>query len=467
MTFRTRFAPSPTGDLHIGGVRTALFSYLFARHHAGEFVLRIEDTDRERSTAAARDLIIEGMQWLGLHADEGPILQSERFDRYRSVVAQMLESGSAYYCYCTREELDERREAQRKAKQNPAYDRRCRDRREPREGVEPVVRFRNPLEGAVVFDDLVQGRIAVSNEEIDDFIIARSDGTPTYNFTVVVDDLDMNISHVIRGDDHINNTPKQINVMRAIGKQPPAYAHVPMILGADGAKLSKRHGAASVLAYRDMGYLPEALLNYLVRLGWSHGDQETFTLEQMIELFDVANVNKSASAFNPDKLVWLNQHYLKTLPAQQVALALAPHYRAMSIDTTDGAALEEVVELYKERAKTLLDIAEASAWLFSDRVDYDPKAAKKHLKPAALPVLKWLHDRLTATDDWREPVLDEVVAQAMQALDVKMGAVAQPLRLALTGGSFSPAIGATLRVAGQALALERIGSAIAWLEAQH
>ncbi|HEY4368735.1 MAG TPA: glutamate--tRNA ligase, partial [Steroidobacteraceae bacterium] len=310
MPIRTRFAPSPTGLLHIGGVRTALFSWLYARRHGGTFVLRIEDTDRERSTDAATQVILDGMEWLGLQADEGPFYQSRRMDRYREVLAQFLQDGHAYHCYCTREELAEMRSKQEAAKQKPRYDGTCRNRTEPRAGVNPVVRFKNPVDGNVLVEDVIHGNVVFENTELDDLIIARSDGTPTYNFCVVVDDMDMKITHVIRGDDHLNNTPRQINMLRALGATTPVYAHVPMILGADGAKLSKRHGAVSVLQYREEGYLPEALLNYLVRLGWSHGDQEIFTLEQMAELFDIADVNKSASAFNADKLLWINQQHI-------------------------------------------------------------------------------------------------------------------------------------------------------------
>ncbi|MEM8685318.1 MAG: glutamate--tRNA ligase, partial [Pseudomonadota bacterium] len=311
MTVRTRFAPSPTGVLHIGGVRTALFCYLYARRHGGEFILRIEDTDRERSTQASVDAILEGMNWLGLDHDEGPYFQMQRFDRYRQVLDEWLESGHAYYCYCTREELDAMREQQRAAGLKPRYDGRWRDKSERREGVDPVIRFRNPIEGQVVFNDAVRGMVAVDNDELDDLIIARSDGTPTYNFTVIVDDADMAISHVIRGDDHLSNTPRQINMFTALGAEPPSYAHVPMILGADGSRLSKRHGAVNVIDYREKGFLPEALLNYLVRLGWSHGDQEIFSMDEMIALFDLKDVNAAASTFNPEKLEWLNQHYIQ------------------------------------------------------------------------------------------------------------------------------------------------------------
>ena len=319
MTIKTRFAPSPTGYLHIGGARTALFSWLYARKHGGKFVLRIEDTDLERSTVESVNAILEGMTWLGLEYDEGPFFQTQRFDRYKEVIKQLLDEGKAYRCYCTKDELEAMRNEQMANKQKPRYDGRCRTRSEPREGVEPVIRFRNPTEGAVVVDDLVRGKVVFQNSELDDLIIARGDGTPTYNLVVVVDDLEMGIDYVIRGDDHLNNTPRQINILKALGAEPPRYAHVPMILGEDGKRLSKRHGAVSVMQYRDDGYLPEAVLNYLVRLGWSHGDQEIFSIGEMVELFDVADINNSASTFNTSKLLWLNQHYIKTLDAAHVA----------------------------------------------------------------------------------------------------------------------------------------------------
>ena len=336
MSVRTRFAPSPTGVLHIGSVRTALFCWLYARHHEGQYILRIEDTDRARSTQENVDAITDGLSWLGLDADEGPILQTSRFDRYGEVIAQWLADGSAYHCYCTKEELEEVRERQMAAGYKTRYDGRCRDRAEPREGVDPVVRFRNPPDGEVIVDDLVRGRVVFDNTELDDLIIARSDGTPTYNFTVVVDDSDMGISHVIRGDDHLNNTPRQMNMLEALNVAPPRYAHLPMILGPDGSKLSKRHGAVDVREYRQKGYLPHALLNYLVRLGWSHGDQEIFSMDEMIRLFDIVDVNQSASAFNPDKLTWLNQQHIIASPADQLGAQLAPYLAAIGIDVADG-----------------------------------------------------------------------------------------------------------------------------------
>ena len=335
MTVRTRFAPSPTGYLHVGGARTALFSYLFARKHGGVFVLRIEDTDLERSTAASVNAILEGMAWLGLTYDEGPFFQTNRFERYNAVIDELIAKGLAYRCDCPKERIDALREGQMARKEKPRYDGRCRGRH-----IDPqqphAVRFRNPDDGLVVVDDMIRGRIAFRNDELDDLIVRRTDGSPTYNLSVVVDDIDMGITHVIRGDDHINNTPRQINILRALGQEPPRYAHVPMILGDDGSRLSKRHGAVSVIGYRDDGFLPEALLNYLVRLGWSHGDREIFSLDEMIELFDIAGVNKAASTFNTDKLLWLNQHYIQHADPQRIAHLLSPHMGRLGIDPSEG-----------------------------------------------------------------------------------------------------------------------------------
>src|SRR3984885_14698615 len=364
MTIVTRFAPSLTGLLHIGGVRTALFSWLYARRHGGRFILRGEDTDRERSTDEAIQVILDGMQWLGLTYDEGPYYQTRRFDRYREVLEQLLAEGNAYYCYCSKEELEEMRNAQLARKQKPRYDGRGRHRSTAVAGVQPVVRFKNPLEGEVIVEDLVHGLVVFQNAELDDLIIARSDGTPTYNFCVVVDDSDMHITHVIRGDDHLNNTPRQINMLRAIGFTPPAYAHVAMILGPDGAKLSKRHGAVSVLYYREEGYLPEALLNYLVRLGWSHGDQEIFSLEELVQLFDIADVNKAASAFNPEKLLWVNQQHMMRAPLPYLAGVLREQLQSLGIESEDRSLLEGVVAGQRERSKTMKEMALSSRYFF-------------------------------------------------------------------------------------------------------
>jgi glutamyl-tRNA synthetase len=463
MTIRTRFAPSPTGYLHVGGARTALFSWLYARKHGGTFVLRIEDTDLERSTAESVNAILEGMTWLGLEYDEGPFYQTHRFDRYKALIQELLDEGKAYHCYCSREELDEMREAQMARKEKPRYDGRCRHRSEPREGVAPVVRFRNPDDGAVVIDDQVKGQIIVRNSELDDLIIARSDGSPTYNFTVVVDDLDMRITHVIRGDDHVNNTPRQINILKALGAELPKYAHVPMILGSDGARLSKRHGAVSVMQYRDDGFLPEAVLNYLVRLGWSHGDQEIFSLDEMIEHFDVPDINHSASTFNPDKLLWLNHHYLMHGDPVHVAHHFRWHLGRLGIDPTEGPDPVEVVKAQRERNKTLVEMAEASAFFYRDFDQYDEKAAKKNLTPDAIEGLSMLRETLGALRPWVRESIHDIIAATAEALDVKMGGIAQPLRVAVSGTSVSPPIDLTLEILGQEKTLSRIDQALAWI----
>jgi glutamyl-tRNA synthetase len=461
MTVVTRFAPSPTGLLHVGGARTALFCWLYARRMGGKFILRVEDTDRERSTEEAVRVILEGMAWLGLEADAGPFYQTERFDRYRSVIAGMLEAGTAYHCYCTKQELDAMREQQVARKEKPRYSGICRERREPRPGVAPVVRFKNPPAGAVVVEDLVHGAVTFQNAELYDLIIARSDGTPTYNFCVVVDDMDMGVTHVIRGDDHLNNTPRQMNMLLALGATPPAYAHVPMILGPDGAKLSKRHGAVSVLQYEEEGYLPDALLNYLVRLGWSHGDQEVFTREEMIAAFDIHDVNKAASAFNPEKLLWLNQQHMVRSPPT----ALVPHLRAqlrrLGLDSDDEVLLEGVIVAQRERAKTLKEMAENSRFFFTDEVPLDPKAVAKHLTPEALGTLGKVRGKLAALGDWSAAAIHDVLNALAAELQVGLGKIAQPLRVAVTGTAVSPPIDATLSLLGRGRSLARIDAALA------
>ncbi len=462
---KTRFAPSPTGYLHIGGARTALFSWLYARRHGGPFVLRIEDTDLERSTPESVNAILEGMNWLGLDYDEGPFYQTQRFERYREVLRQLLREGQAYYCYCTREELEALRTAQMARKEKPRYDGRYRDYQgPPRPDVEPVIRFRNPLDGEVVVDDLIRGRIVIRNNELDDLIIARADGSPTYNFCVVVDDLDMGITHVIRGDDHINNTPRQINIFQALRTPPPQYAHVPMILGADGKRLSKRHGAVSVMQYRDDGFLPEALLNYLARLGWSHGDQEIFSLEELVRLFDLAAVNKAASAFNPDKLLWLNQHYLKTSDPAHVARHLSWHVGQLGIDPSEGPALIEVVKAFRERTRTLKEMAENSAFLYQEFTNYDEKAANKNLTAAAETPLRRLNEVLATLPEWYAESIHAAVARVAEDSGLLLGKVAQPLRVAVSGTAVSPPIDLTLELLGRPKTLARIQRALEYLQ---
>jgi glutamyl-tRNA synthetase len=454
----TRFAPSPTGMLHIGGVRTALFSWLYARRMKGQFILRVEDTDLERSTPEAVRVIVEGMAWLGLDHDQGPFYQTQRFDRYKEVIAGMLKAGTAYPCYCSKEELDAMRADQQARKEKPRYDGRCRHGKGPGPGSgrQPVVRFKNPEEGATVVEDVVHGAVTFQNKELDDLIIARSDGTPTYNFCVVVDDADMGVTHVIRGDDHLNNTPRQMNMLLALGKTPPVYAHVPMILGPDGAKLSKRHGAVSVLEYQDQGYLPEALLNYLVRLGWSHGDQEYFTRDDMIAAFDVRDINKAASALNPDKMLWLNQQHLIRAQPKDVVPHLRWHLARLGIYSQNDALLEGIVLAQRERSKTLKEMAEASRFFFADEVTLDAKAADKHLTPDARALLRELTARFEALPEWNAAALHGALEAFAQEKGLGLGKVAQPLRVAVTGGTISPPIDQTLTLLGQARSLARL-----------
>ncbi len=462
MTVRTRFAPSPTGYLHVGGARTALFSWLYARRHGGTFVLRIEDTDLERSTTESVNAILEGMTWLGLEYDEGPFYQTERFDHYNNVIQKLMDDGLAYRCNCTKERTDTLREEAMKRKDKPRYDGHCRNKKVSPD--EPhVIRFRNPDHGAVVVDDMVRGKVLFNNEELDDLIIRRTDGSPTYNLTVVVDDLDMKITHVIRGDDHLNNTPRQINILRALGHEPPRYGHVPMILGDDGARLSKRHGAVSVMQYRDEGFLPEALLNYLVRLGWSSGNQEIFSLDEMVNLFDIGDVNKAASAFNTEKLMWLNQHYIKTDSPLRIAHLLSPHIGKLGIDPINGPNLVEVTEAQQERAKTLVEMAEISAFFYKDFDQFDGQAAKKNLRPVARKGLEKMREALESLDDWRPETLHQTVIDVSEALEIKMGKVAQPLRVAVVGRAASPGIDVTLYLVGREACLRRIDKALEFI----
>lgn len=467
MKVRTRFAPSPTGYLHIGGARTALFSWLYARRHQGAFILRIEDTDLERSTQQAVDAILESMDWLGLNYDEGPFYQTRRFDRYKEVIEQMLAAGSAYRCYCSKEELEAMRAEQMARKEKPRYNGFWRDRSDsPPAGVQPVIRFRNPIDGEVVVDDQIHGRVVFQNAELDDLIIARADGSPTYNFCVVVDDMDMGVTHVIRGDDHLNNTPRQINILRALGATPPLYAHVPMILGPDGKKLSKRHGTVSVMEYEKEGILPEALLNFLVRLGWSHGDQEVFSMEELVEKFDAADVNKSAAAVNPDKLLWLNQHYIKTLPVAAVARRLEVYVRRIGLNPDNGPPLTAVVEALRERAKTLVEMAAACHCFYSEFEHYHEEAARSHLTAAVLPAFEALQLRLKAMQPWSAGGVHDALAGVAEVHGLKLGKLAQPLRVAVTGTTVSPPIDATVALIGRDRTLERLDRAVAFIR-QH
>lgn len=451
----TRFAPSPTGNLHIGGARTALYCWLYAHKKQGKFILRIEDTDLERSTQESVQAILDAMQWLNLNYDEGPYFQTKRFDRYRAVVQQLLNEGKAYKCYCSKERLEALRLEQTEKKIKPRYDGFCRTPKEV--GAENyVIRFYNPDTGVVEFDDLIRGKLIFQNEELDDLIIARSDGTPTYNFTVVVDDWDMKVTHVIRGDDHINNTPRQINILRALGATPPLYAHVPMILGEDGKRLSKRHGAAGVMTYREEGILPHALLNYLVRLGWSHGDQEIFSMQEMIDYFEIHDINKSPAALNPEKLLWLNQHYLKTDAPEEVAKELAWQMQRLGVDYTKGPSLVDIVKTLAERSKTLKEMAEKSRFFYEDVV-YNDAAVQQQLTADTLPSLKMIHQSLTSLSNWSKETIHEVIANTAEKLSLKLGKIAQPLRVAVTGDTLSPPIDVTLFLLGKEKVLQRLG----------
>ena len=460
MTVRTRFAPSPTGYLHLGGARTALFAWAYARRFGGTFILRIEDTDLERSTPEAVQAILDGMQWLGLHHDEGPFYQMKRMDRYREVIAQMLAEGTAYHCYCSPEEVEAMRERQRAAGDKPRYDGTWRP--EPGktlppvpEGRKPVVRFKNPLDGEVSWEDAVKGRITISNREMDDLVIARPDGTPTYNFCVVVDDWDMKITHVIRGDDHVNNTPRQINILKALGGQLPIYGHVPMILGADGEKLSKRHGAVSVMEYPAQGYLPEAMLNYLARLGWSHGDDEIFSMEQLCSWFDLDHLTKSPAQFNPEKLAWLNNHYIKQADNQRLAELAMPELERDGAKFNDAPPLPEVIALLKDRANTINELADA-AMLFYREPKPDPNLLAQHLTDAARAALKQFAESAASTEWSKEPIA-ALMKQVLAEHQMKMPQLAMPLRLLVTGQLQTPSVDAVLALFGREVVLERIG----------
>lgn len=460
MRVRTRFAPSPTGVLHLGSVRTALFCWLYARHLQGQFILRIEDTDRERSTPENVNAILDGMEWLGLDADEGPIYQSDRYDRYQEVIDQWLEEGKAYHCYCTKDELETLRAGQMQRGEKTRYDGRCRDRREPRDGVPPVVRFKNPLGGEVVINDQVRGRVVFQNAELDDLIIARSDGSPTYNFSVIIDDFDMRISHVIRGDDHLNNTPKQMNMLDALGAEIPMYAHLPMILGPDGAKLSKRHGAVDIRDYREKGYLPEAMLNYLVRLGWSYGDQEIFSIDEMVAHFDIAGVNQSASSFNPEKLLWLNQQHIIAAPAKRLGEALKPYLIEIGLDPTQGPDPADLADIFRERAETLVEMAESARYCYADFDEIDAKAAKKNLRPVVLEPLEAARNALAELDHWNMQSIDETIHKVAASFEINLGKLGQPIRVAVTGGAVSPPIDATVWLVGKERTIKRLDHAL-------
>lgn len=456
---RTRFAPSPTGFLHIGGARTALFSWAFARHHQGQFVLRIEDTDLARSTPEAVQAILDGMNWLGLTHDEGPFYQTQRMDRYKAVIQQMLEAGSAYPCYASSTELDAMRAEQMARGEKPRYDGRWRP--EPGKdlppapvGINPTIRFRNPTEGLVAWDDMVKGRIEISNTELDDLIIARGDGTPTYNFCVVVDDWDMGITQVIRGDDHVNNTPRQINILKALGAPVPAYAHLSMILGDDGQKLSKRHGAVSVMQYDDEGYLPEAVINYLARLGWSHGDDEVFSREQFVEWFDLNHITPSAAQFNTQKLNWLNAHYIKQAANDYLSTDVRRRLALRGAVDTGLPPVEGIVALYKERVQTLVELTDAVEQLQGHP---QPTAELKaqHLTDTTRPILAAFAQALTSVD-WEVSAIAAVLKTTLAEHSAKMPALAMPVRLALVGQTQTPSVDALIALFTREEVLKRI-----------
>ncbi|HXE95142.1 MAG TPA: glutamate--tRNA ligase [Dongiaceae bacterium] len=438
---RLRFAPSPTGYLHVGGARTALFNWLLARKQGGTFILRIEDTDVERSTKESLEAILEGMKWLGLDWDEGPFYQSDSFPLYKEHVQKLLDSGKAYKCYCTTEELEAKRNLAMQEGRKPKYDGTCRELAEQPDGQPYVVRFRAPQGGVTAFDDLIKGTITFPNDELDDLIIQRTDGTPTYNFCVVIDDATMRITTVIRGDDHVNNTPRQIQLYEALGFPVPQFAHVPMILGSDKARLSKRHGATSVIAYRDMGFLPEALINYLVRLGWSHGDDEIFSREEMIQKFDINNVGRSASVFNTEKLLWLNAHYIKNGDPERLADLLLPHLSAQEVTTLGGPDLVAVVKTLQERAQTLVEMAERAVFYYNAPASYDEAALAKFDKEQLLAVFAAVTAKLSAAPADDVSGIDSLFKEVCSENGWKMGQVGQPVRIALSGGTQAPGIG--------------------------
>jgi glutamyl-tRNA synthetase len=466
---RTRFAPSPTGYLHIGGARTALFNYLFARHHGGKFILRIEDTDRERSTPEAIQAILEAMRWLGLDYDEGPLYQTERYPLYKEKIRELLIAGKAYPCTCTAAELDAKRQLAQKEKRKPAYDGTCR----PANGAIPTlptdkpftVRFRSPRDGATVVKDLIKGDVVFDNRELDDLIIARSDGTPTYNFCVVADDIDMDITHIIRGDDHLSNTPRQIQLYQALGRELPQFAHVPLILGTDKARLSKRHGATSVTAYRDLGYFPEAVVNYLVRLAWSYGDQEIFSRQELIEKFTLESVGKSAGVFNPEKFLWVNSHYLKSKPLSELAEEIIPFITVKGYAVPrDKKWLEKMIATLRERTKTMAELVDAAHYYLADEIFLDEKAAQKFLTRDTAAPIQSLIDKLSALGDFKESAVEQAFARTLEEHGLQMGKLAQPVRVALTGSTVSPGIHDVIAVLGKERTIRRLKNALLRLQ---
>ncbi len=462
-TIVTRFPPSPTGYLHVGGARTALFNWLYARHTRGRFVLRIEDTDKARSTKASVNAIFEALEWLGIDWDDGPYFQSERFDLYTEYIDKLIQSGHAYYCTCSPEKIDAMRKEAMATGGKPKYDGTCREKGLPR-SADAVVRFKAPLVGSTIIKDVIKGHIEFQNSELDDFVIARSDGSPTYNFVVVVDDITMGINTIIRGDDHVMNTPKQIQLYKALGCELPVYGHVPMVLGPDRTRLSKRHGAMSVTAYRDMGYLPEAVLNYLVRLGWSHGDQEFFHTTELIEKFSLENIGKSAGIFDQEKLQALNGDHIQAMAPNRLYPYLKPFLEKAGYDPGPGDYIEKIIATLNQRSKTLVEMADAAGFYFADEIEYEEKAAKKFLKAGALEPVRLLAEKLTALDDFEEKALEDVFRAVMTETGLKLGKIAQPVRVALTGRTASPGIFEIIEIIGREKVLKRLAKAITFMK---
>ena len=465
MKIRTRFAPSPTGYLHIGGARTALFNWLYAKKNQGEYILRIEDTDRERSKAECTQDIFSSLEWLGINSDIKPVFQSKRIEKYKQAIQLLLNNGNAYYCYCSKERIEALRNEQMKNKQKPRYDGFCRDlSTPPNTNIAPVVRFKNPIDGNVIINDHVRGEIIVQNSELDDLVLARSDGSPTYHLTVVVDDVDFEITHVIRGDDHLNNTPRQINIFKALNKDIPQYAHIPLIHGKDGKRLSKRHGAVSVNQFRSEGFLPQALLNYLIRLGWSYGDQEIFSAKEMVDLFDFSSVQASAATFDMDKLLWVNQQYMKNTSGSTIRSTLEDYFKMQGVQTTKKPDIAAIFDVQKERYKNLLDLCNASDYFYSDFNEYDQKAVKKYFSKSSIEILKELKIKLEEIEVWSSEQIHTSIIEVAEKLGLKLGKVAPPLRLAVTGRAVSPSIDITLELLGSKKSLQRIDRAIEYIK---